>query len=85
MRAAANYDVEGDSPSVYWRLPTIYDWEQANLNGVSKVLPRSVGNSFWSASVYSAARHVAWYFYGYNGDVHNHNRSSVLHVRCVGR
>jgi hypothetical protein len=85
MRAAANYDVEGDSPSVYWRLPTVYDWYQANSNGVRQVLPRMGGNSFWSASVYSVNRSDAWYFLGDDGDVSVYDRSDGLHVRCVGR
>ncbi len=85
MRAAANYDVEGDSPSIYWRLPTVYDWNQANLNGVRQVLPRMTGGSFWSASVYSDERNNAWFFVGLYGSVYYYDRTDDILVRCVGR
>lgn len=37
MRAVAT----GTTPSVIWRLPTIYDWKQADLDGVRHVLART--------------------------------------------
>jgi len=88
------------SPSVLWRLPTIYDYKIADANGIRMVLPdmgnaggfrpvvdASTGgiNYEWSASVYSSMRGFAWIFYGYRGGVESHARSLAYVVRCVGR
>ena len=72
------------SPSVRWRLPTIYDWQMANINGVRFVLP-NIAVSFWSASVFSNYRDLAWYFVGNYGYINFDYRFSSYAVRCVGR
>lgn len=72
------------SPSVRWRLPTKYDWMQAEIDGVRFVVP-NVNDTFWSATVFSNYRDVAWYFSGYVGDFYSDYRSSNVSVRCLGR
>ncbi|NBW99264.1 hypothetical protein EBR03_06800, partial [bacterium] len=47
--------------SVKWRLPTIEDWQLANVNGIRKVLP-NMDAWFWSASSYSSYVSYAWSF-----------------------
>jgi hypothetical protein len=75
------------TPRVDWRLPTIYDFKQADINGYRFVFPDTISNGYyeWSASVYSNARAYAWVFYGANGDDSNVTRSINNPVRCVGR
>ena len=73
------------TPAVRWRLPSIYEYEQANINGIRFVLPDSDGNYEWSASVVSSNRNSAWYFNGLNGIVYYLNRFNSRAVRCVGR
>ena len=77
------------APSVLWRLPTKYDWQQADNDGIRFVVPNMVNsggeNAFWSASVVSYFRNNAWYFNGGIGYVYNYYRSSAYAVRCVGR
>ncbi len=73
----------GTSPSVLWRLPTMHDFEQAEIDGMRLVLP-NMGNNFWSASVYSSNRYYAWYFDGLYGYVNFNGRSYDYAVRCVG-
>lgn len=71
------------SPSVRWRLPSIHDWNLADVNGVRHVLP-NMGDT-WSATVSSNSRNLAWYFSGTDGWVRTQTRSGNRHVRCVGR
>jgi hypothetical protein len=71
------------SPVVGWRLPTIYDFQQANINGLRFVVPDV--NVEWSASVYSLNRGNAWIFYSDGGHVSGGSRSYDFAVRCVGR
>ena len=71
------------SATVKWRLPTKFDFEVADHNGIRHVLP-NMANTFWSASVSSNYRHSAWLFYGYNGTVNIVNRSTPYAARCVG-
>ncbi len=77
----------GSSPRVDWRMPTIYDLVQANINGYRFVFPDTIanGNYEWSASVYSSNRAVAWAFFGASGIVEPLARTNTLAVRCVGR
>lgn len=86
MLKTLNSDPSGSaqSPSVRWRLPTKYDYQQADNDGIRHVLPNSAGN-FWSASVYAGTRSNAWYFNGDYGNVYSAGRSTALAVRCVGR
>lgn len=76
------------SPKVSWRLPTKYDYAQAEADGVRFVLPemgRRAWYDEWSASVYSDGRYYAWLFYPINGYFYYDNRSNITAVRCVGR
>lgn len=69
---------------VKWRLPTIEDWQLANVNGIRKVLP-NIDFFFWSASSLSDGVSYAWYFYGFYGNIVNIDRNIDISVRCVGR
>ena len=104
FEAAANFtttDVAIDSlgkgglgrtstPVVGWRLPTINDYKQADVNGIRFVMPDNMAatGSFtyeWSASVSANLRGAAWLFYGSNGGLTNLFRNTNYFVRCVGR
>lgn len=71
------------SPVVGWRLPTKYDYQQADNNGLRFVVPDV--NWEWSASVYSVNRVNAWIFDSDVGLVYVDSRISDFAVRCVGR
>ncbi len=89
------------TPSVYWRLPTIHDYELAEVNGIRMVMPDlgiagtsrpnidgSTGGSAvaeWSASLVSTSRNNVWSFSSYLGIVSASGRTSTYPVRCVGR
>jgi hypothetical protein len=77
----------GSSPRVDWRLPTIYDFKQADVNGYRFVFPDTISNGYyeWSASVFSDTRGLAWRFDGAYGVVSFGNRNGSYAVRCVGR
>ena len=73
---------------VQWRLPTIHDYEQAEVDGVRLIMPdmNAFSNGYeWSASLDSNHRQNAWMFHGYDGLVSNFNRLATYAVRCVGR
>jgi hypothetical protein len=73
---------------VRWRLPTIHDYEQAEIDGVRSVMPDmgafSTGYE-WSASLVSYGRYNAWIFDGSGGGVGYGSRAVRGGVRCVGR
>jgi len=69
-------------PQVTWRLPSINDWQLANVNGIRKVLP-NMDNIFWSASSDSGDRYGAWVFSGGNGVMYVGDRYFSNSVRCV--
>ena len=76
------------SPSVRWRLPTKYDYQQADNNGIRFVMPEmaTTGSGYeWSASVVAGNRVNAWNFYGASGFVNNGNRTNNYSVRCIAR
>jgi hypothetical protein len=87
------------SPGVKWRLPTIYDYEQANIDGIRLVMPDMgsggairpspdgslAGNIEWTSSVVSVLRSQAWIFTSTNGSIGSNVRSTTFLVRCVGR
>ncbi len=78
----------GSSPRVDWRLPTVYDYNVANANGVRFVMPEMAaagGGYEWSASIFSNSRARAWLFNGAIGFVNVNNRDLNYAVRCVGR
>ncbi len=72
------------TPVVSWRLPTIEDWRQANLNGARKVLPNMTTPTFWSASSFSVFRSNGWLYYGSTGEETKDNRNVAYSVRCIG-
>jgi hypothetical protein len=85
MKGGMRFAATGTSPSVVWRLPTIYDYQMASIDGIRFTLPNMVF-LFWSASVYSFNRIFAWYF---GGDVGTFSLVTRVNggysVRCVGR
>ncbi len=72
------------TPRVSWRLPTLNDYKQADINGLRFVVPDQVTGE-WSASVYSTNRFAAWGFNSSNGYANTSIRTNVSSVRCVGR
>jgi hypothetical protein len=72
---------------VRWRLPTINDYKQADVDGIRSVMPDmgAFGASEWSASVFSSNRNFAWYFNSVYGSVSTNVRTNNVAVRCVGR
>lgn len=78
------------SPSVRWRLPTKYDYQLADNNGIRFVMPEmaTTGSAFeWSASVNASSvnRADAWAFHGATGSFATSVRTTAASVRCVGR
>jgi hypothetical protein len=73
------------TPAVSWRLPTKYDQQQADNDGIRFVVEEMSRNFEWSASVGSVMRYDAWFFNSYNGAFSSGNRYDVFAVRCVGR
>jgi hypothetical protein len=73
---------------VRWRLPTLHDYELAEVDGIRSVMPDMgafATNYEWSSSVNSSVRANAWVFYGTFGLVSRNNRLNHYVVRCVGR
>ena len=84
---------------VYWRLPTINDYEQAAVDGIRMVMPdmgiagasrpapdgSTAGSTEWSASLLSSTRYNSWYFSATSGVVSTTTRPGALYARCVGR
>jgi len=89
MLKAANSDPAGgaQSPVVRWRLPTKWDFEQADIDGIRLVLPNfyTLSEDNWSASLYSPSRTLAWVFVGSVGFVNYDGRPAPYAVRCVAR
>ncbi len=80
------HDASSNSPSIFWRLPTKYDYQQADNDGMRFVLPNmSAAGYVWSASVVSVNRFFAWVFNGSNGNVSYNGRFNSYPVLCVGR
>lgn len=75
------------TPLVAWRLPTIYDYQQANINGLRFVVPDMAAISSvaeWSATVRSDSRMRAWRHWA-TGSINFSARANLFPVRCVGR
>jgi hypothetical protein len=73
---------------VRWRLPTLHDYELAEVDGIRSVMPDMgafATNYEWSSSVNSRGRNSGWIFYGNFGYVNGDIRGNVYVVRCVGR
>jgi hypothetical protein len=87
MKGGMRFAATGTSPSVVWRLPTKWDYDQAELNGIRFPLP-NILFTFWSATVFSSTRDWAFAFRGDSGeyDYFFANRNGAGYsVRCVGR
>ncbi|HLE01069.1 MAG TPA: hypothetical protein VJB59_12450 [Bdellovibrionota bacterium] len=73
---------------VYWRLPTNFDWLQAEIDGVRFVLPRMADlSTYWSSSfVDEVGSTRVRFFSGTTGSISNAVAAIEQHsVRCVGR
>jgi len=85
MKGGMRFAATGTSPTFVWRLPTKWDYHQAEIDGIRFPLP-NMSAAFWSASVYSLSRFNAWLFDGYYGFFYGDGRGVGGHsVRCVGR
>lgn len=78
------------APVVHWRLPTLYDYEVAEYNGIRFVMPdmgtqRSIPLVEWTATVNSGNRSEAWGINSMDGAHRSLNRSDLAGVRCIGR
>ena len=76
-------------PAVHWRLPTLHDYEQAEVDGIRWILPhfglRGGYISFWTGTIYSYSREGAWYFDSAGGVGSSPRNEDYGGVRCVGR
>ncbi|HEX7675946.1 MAG TPA: hypothetical protein VF412_17340 [Bdellovibrio sp.] len=89
----ANIDIAGktglsltSTPVVAWRLPTIYDYKQAEVDGIRFVMPDGgVGSGEWAATIYSTDRSEAWFFDSNYGATSVGARTGNHAIRCVGR
>lgn len=78
------------APKIHWRIPTMYDYEVAEYNGIRFVLPdmgtqRGIPLVEWTATVNSANRSEAWGINSMDGAHRVINRSDLAGVRCIGR
>ena len=88
MMKAVNSDPKGSSPSVRWRLPTRWDFEQADVDGIRWVLPhfKTKLESVWTATTYTYYMNSAWNYSTDTGALlSGGSRAGALSVRCVGR
>lgn len=74
------------TPVIAWRLPTIYDFKQAEVDGIRFVIPDiGVGSGEWAATLYSTDHSQAWYFDSNYGTTGIGARTGNHAIRCVGR
>jgi hypothetical protein len=80
------------TPGVKWRMPTLNDYEQANIDGIRNVMPDMGAQGGvaqeWTATVVSNNRTLAWLFYSATGQISPSpgDRLTALNtIRCVGR
>lgn len=78
------------TPYIRWRIPTIYDYEIAEYNGIRFVMPdmgpnRTSALSEWTGTMNSQARAEAWTFNSVDGSHRAINRTDIAGVRCLGR
>ncbi len=72
------------SVAVRWRLPTIYDFHQAEVDGIRMVLP-GMNSNHWSATIVSNFRSFAYSYDPLGGTGSNGGRNTAAILRCVGR
>lgn len=85
----------GDSsPKVNWRIPTVYDFETAEYNGIRFVLPDFGFSRLmdpplqeWTGTISSVSTGTeeAWAINSLTGEHSTFHRSSLKGVRCIGR
>lgn len=85
---------QSSNPKVAWRIPTLYDFEIAEYNGIRFVLPDYGFNRSatqpqkeWTGTIstVSAQSEEAWAIDSITGEHMSAHRSNVLGVRCIGR
>jgi hypothetical protein len=84
---ACNADLEevAGISGVTWRLPSIDEYQEAEKNGIRRVLP-NMRYWFWSSSVHSINSSNAWLFMGVDGNTSSVDRGNFyVSVRCVTR
>lgn len=73
--------------SVKWRIPTIYDYEVADYNGIRYVMPdmSAAGNVEWTGTTRATDLTKAWVFDSRTGatDIRTRTDATIV-VRCVG-
>ena len=69
-----------------WRLPTMEEYIEANINGIKSALP-NMNSLWWSSSVDRSSDEIAWLFDDINGEVYDGFRDDDdgYSVRCVAR
>lgn len=73
------------TPSLYWRLPTKYDYILAELNGIRFVLPDMGSSAEWTGTVSSQYRDMSHVYDAKYGYMDWFSRNGSNSVRCVGR
>lgn len=78
------------APKIHWRMPSMYDYEVAEYNGIRFVMPdmgtqRGIPLVEWTATINSANRSEAWGINSMDGAHRVINRSDLAGVRCIGR
>jgi hypothetical protein len=88
------------TPSIRWRLPTLNDYKQAEIDGMRMVLPdmgkggasrpnpdSSIGGlgTEWTATLYSPIRSSAFGYSSLDGVINFYGRGTTHFSRCVGR
>ena len=79
------------TPAVSWRLPTMYDYKIADVNGLRFIMPDMGtynGGKEWTATLFSdSAEYVkeAFYFGSAYGEVAHGPLNSAYSARCIGR
>lgn len=87
-KVGMNLAGSGTSPKIAWRLPTLYDYEVADANGLRFVLPDLGTNGNldeWTATISSSIRSRAWVYNGAQGVHSTKARTLTSAFRCVGR
>jgi hypothetical protein len=72
------------SPQVQWRLPTLSDYNQAEIDGMRYVLPQVLDTTTWAATVRSNVSAQAWSITFNPFLAGPQNRTQYHSVRCVG-
>ncbi len=86
VNAAGKAGLKASStPTVRWRLPTLNDYLQAQVDGINLVLPDFSTSYEWTATINSANTSQAWMYRPASTIIATNPRSNNRDVRCVGR